>query len=678
MSEDKHFQTEVRPVAPGRSLAEERSTRSRLFLAARIPPLGALMGGASVGFLEALYINFQSYGTYDWSGLVYAVLLYGAVGLLCGLGLSVGAVVLTLLLVQAPDPARSWSVSYLVVACSMSLVIGRFILRRDLYGESELPLMAGVGLLSVVILCACIFYLFVKNALSKTFFSFMTQTLGTGTVYAGFLLLTLSIGAGNCMSNRAGAQVAPRPVASELGDRPNLLLVVVDTLRADALGSYGAPGDVTPNADALAARSLLFEQAYAQAPWTRPSFASLLSSTVPTTHQTSRKADQLPDELVTVAERLRDHGYTTGAIVNNINIASSYNFHQGFDTFEFLRPAYLFRASQASFRLTVYQQLRRFWETWVSDEKRVERYYRDAREITDAATDWLTVHGNDRWFLMVQYMDPHDPYFPPPYDGTGYARVEHPRPESWEAAALKELYMGEVAYWDAHFGRLLQYLRARGLDESTVIVVTSDHGEEFGEHGGFGHGTQLYDESIRVPLLVSLPVQNDLKRPPRHEPGRMLDPVRLIDVAPTLTDLAGAESGPRWQGRSLLREYALRSQEERLVLSEVDFEGVGAASVRTRDWKLIRNDRRQGGVPSASEELYYLRDDPGEELDLSADSSAAWSLERRRAELTMLEQRARGEAVDRRIRDLVPSPEECEMLRSLGYTALATDVCAPP
>ena len=669
MGDQRHLQTETRPMGAGRALAEERSVRSRLWLAARIPPLGALMGGASVGLVESLYINFQSYGSADWSGLVYAVLLYGAVGFVGGLGLSAVAVALTLLLEQPPDPARSWTVCYLVVACSMSAVIGRFVLRRDLYGETELPLVAQVLLFSTIALFAAAFYLFVKNALAKTFFSFVTHTMGTGSLYAGLLLLTLSIGAGNCMSNRADMRVPARPIAEELEEKPNVLLVVVDTLRADVLGTYGGREGVTPEFDAFADRALLFEQAFAPAPWTRPSFASLLTSTVPTTHQTFRKADQLPDELETVAERLQTHGYTTGAIVNNINIASSFNFHQGFDTFEFLQPQYLFRASQASFRLTVYQQLRRFWETWVSDEKQVESYYRDAQEITDTTMDWLTLHGQDRWFLMIQYMDPHDPYFPHPSDGTGYARVEHPNPKLFEAGTLKTLYRGEVSYWDAHFGRLMRHLDEKGLLDNTVVIVTSDHGEEFGDHGGFWHGTKLYDESIRVPLVVSVP---------NREGGqRRADPVRLIDVAPTITEVAGAEGGKRWQGVSLLREYELRDEADRLVLGEVDFEGVAATSVRSREWKLIRNHRRGGKSEERSDELYFLTDDPTEEANLSDNASASWSLERRRAELSMVLARARGEAVDPSVREEGLSPEECEHLRALGYIQ-ADEACGEP
>lgn len=665
MTEQRPVRTQTSPLGAGHGLVQERSLRGRLWTAARVPPLGAVLGGASVGLLESLYINFQSYGSSDWSGLVYAVLLYGIVGLLFGLGLSAVAVLITFFGEQAPSPARSWTLSYLVVACSMSLVIGRFVLRRDLFAETTPPLGVSLGLSLLVGIGAILFYMVVKNALAKTFFSFMTHIIGSGTVYTGLLLLTLSIGAGNCLSNRAGANVAARPVAPELAERPNILLVVVDTLRADALSPYGADPSVSPEFAALAEDSMIFEQAFAPSPWTRPSFASLLTSTLPTTHQTIGKADQLPDELETLAERLRDHGYTTGAVVNNINITSSFNFHQGFDTFKFLRPSYLFRASQASFRLTVYQGLRRFWEGYVADSKRVERYYWDAERISQEGMDWITRHGRDRWFLMLQYMDPHDPYFPHPYDGTGYARVEHPEPELWEAESMKGLYLGEVEYWDQHFGRLLDFMEERGLLDNTLIVVTSDHGEEFGEHGGFWHGTKLYDESIRVPLLV---------RPAGGTAGKVVrDPVRLIDIAPTAVQAAGAEGGPRWQGVSLLREYALRDEHDRLVVGEVDFEGVAATSLRTRDWKLIRNEGRSS--QEEKDELYYLRDDPIEKVDLATSSAAAWALERRSAELTVAISRARGQAVSSEVRQAKPSAEECEMLRSLGYTALAEDAC---
>jgi arylsulfatase A-like enzyme len=439
---------------------------------------------------------------------------------------------------------------------------------------------------------------------------------------------------------------------------------VVDTSRPDALGPYGGLG--TPHFDAFAREATLYEQAITQAPWTRPAFASMLTSTVPCTHQTFRKADSLPDSLETLPEQLQLHGYTTAALVNNINVTASWGFSQGFDTFEFLRPAYPFRASEASFRLVLYQGLRMVFERFLSTGKQVDRYYRDAEAVTDAATRWLVRHGRSRWFLMLQYMDPHDPYFPHPYDGTGYARVEHPHPDPSEAPALKQLYAGEVTYWDEHFGRLMAWLRQQGLDENTVVVVTSDHGEEFAEHGGFWHGNRLYDEAILVPLAI---------RVPNESPGRVKDQVRIIDLAPTLADLAGAPHGLGWQGFSLRRSYALRQPRDRLSLSEADFEGFELRAVRDREWKLIENLSGPPGLPRPDSELFFLSGDPGEQKDLSNDSTASSFREVKTHELTALQAAGCGQAVVRDARDAELSAADCEMLRSLGYVDIAEGLC---
>jgi len=635
-----------------------------MWQAARIPPLGGLLGGTFVGLVEAIYVAFNSSGTRDWSGVVYAVLLYGAVGLAAGLGLAAGAALLTLVRGKPPESARSWTISFLAVALPLGLVIGRFLLRRDVFAETPPTAAAQAGLLVGLGLFALVFYLIVRNALAKTFFSFLTLARGSGGVYALTFLFWLALGVANCVDNQAGADLPPRPVPAELEHTPNVLLVVVDTLRADALGAYGAPATASPRTDRWAASAHVYEQAIVPAPWTRPSFASFLTSTVPCTHQTFRKADRLPDELDTVAEQLQLHGYTTGAFVNNINVAASFNFGQGFDTFEFMRPTYPFR-SEASFRLTLFQMLRLVRERYLPGAKRVERFYHDAEAVTDATIDWLSVHGQSRWFLMTHYMDPHDPYFPHPYDGTGYARVEHPRPGLGEASHLAELYAGEVTYWDQEFGRLLDWMDERDLTRDTVVILTSDHGEEFGEHGGFWHGNRLYDEAIRVPLIVAIP---------GHAGSQVRDQVRLIDLPPTIADLVGAPHGRQWQGFSLLRGYALRDTKDRLALAEADFEGFELRAVRDLDWKLIENLSGPPDQVRPTQELFYLADDPGEQRDLSDDAAAAWALEARHEDLAALQMAGCGQAVQQQIREDLGAAD-CERLRSLGYTDLAEGLC---
>jgi len=544
----------------------------------------------------------------------------------------------------------------------MGFVITRFILRRDVFDEGNLTTSATVMLVAVFVAYALGFYVLTRNALKKTFFSFILSAWGSAAAYGGVLLFSLMMAFGNMLDNRAQADVAPRPIAPALERRPNVLLVVVDTLRRDALGVYGAGPEASPNLDRLAESSVVYEEAVAQASWTRPSFASLLTSSLPCSHQTFRKSDVLPDSLETIAEVLQRHGYTTGSLSNNINVTASFNFDQGFDTFRYLRPDYPFRGTESSFPLTLYSALRLAWERYLVSDMKVERYYRDAQEVTDEGIAWLQVHGRERWFLMLHYMDTHDPYFPHPADGTGYARIEHPRPSLSEAGALKRLYAGEVSYWDDGFGRLMDYLEERDLLENTAVVVTSDHGEEFGEHGGFWHGTRLYEEQVHVPLVIRYP------RADNDDARRIRDQVRLLDMAPTIADLAGADHGKDWQGFSLRREYALRQTKDRLSLAQANFEGEISSAIRSPDWKYIRNDRTgRSTAPRPGEELYFLRTDSEEKKSLAVDSSAGWAIEKWRGDLAVLEAASCARPASRETQDHELTSEDCAALRALGY-----------
>jgi len=381
-NQDSHQATAPRSVSspPGGQVAAQRRREARG--AVLVPALGGLLGGAFVGMVESLKVLSAAFGTHDYSGMVYAVILYGAAGLALGVVLGILARGWAALTGKVPEAARSWTLSFLGVSCSLGFVITRFILRRDVFDESDLSGRAVAFLVAFFVVYALAFYLVARNALKKTFFSFILTLRGSAAAYGGVLLFSLMMAFGNMLDNRAQADVAPRPVAPVLERRPNILLVVVDTLRRDALGVYGAQAGASPNLDEFAESSVVYEEAVAQASWTRPSFASLLTSQVPCSHQTYRKADVLPDSLDTIAEVLQRHGYTTGSLANNINVTASFNFDQGFDTFRFLRPAYPFRGTESSFPLTLYSALRLGWERYVVSDKKVERYYRDAREVT--------------------------------------------------------------------------------------------------------------------------------------------------------------------------------------------------------------------------------------------------------------------------------------------------------
>jgi arylsulfatase A-like enzyme len=669
----EHLTTGLRPMHGARGSASEATYLYHLRQAAQPLVLGGALGGTCVGVLESLQILRAAFGTQDYSGLAYAVLLYGAFGATLGLLLSVPLGLRGRLAGDPADPARTWSIGFLTVFGALGTIITLFVVRRDVFGEDALPAPVVVGVVVAYALFVVGCHAFLRNALAKTFFGFLLRPVGTLSAYGGVLLFTLLLGLGTALDNRAGADVPARPIAAEVAERPDMLLIVVDTLRADALGVYGAGEDASPNIDRFAREAVVYRESISASSWTRPAFASLLTASPPCTHQTFRKSDVLPSELVTLPEALHHSGYTTGAIVGDINITPSFRFQQGFDTFEFLRPSYPFRASETSFRLTLYAALRLSWERWIAPRKRVDRFYRDASVVTKEAQEWLRRHGRSRWFLMVHYMDPHDPYFAHPYDGTAVSRVQTPRPRDEEAQRTRDLYAGEVAYTDEHLGRLLDWMDGEGMLENTAVVITADHGEEFGEHGGWWHGTRLYDEQIRVPLIVRYP---DGAGPTAAVTS---DLVRSIDVAPTLAELGGAHPGPRWQGVSLLREYELRAPLERVGLAETVFEGWGSAAVRGRDWKLIRNERaRPRFEPRPPSELFFLRADPQEQRDLATDAAARWASDRKAAQLAALRREACGQAVTREVREAPLPPADCEALRALGYLDIRSATCAGP
>jgi arylsulfatase A-like enzyme len=292
------------------------------------------------------------------------------------------------------------------------------------------------------------------------------------------------------------------PAAAALAERPNLILVMVDTLRADHLSCYGGPHAVeTPNLCRIARDGGTIFDGFSHASWTKPATATLLTSLVPTSHQAMSKTAALPAEIETLAEALAAHGYTTAGIVSNTNLTEAFGFGQGFDEYQYLGPDYLFGAQESSSKLVLYQILRRAYFKAVPG-LRFGDFYQDSAVVNGYAFDFLERHAGSRFFLFLHYMDPHDPYFRHPYDGHGIARAANQHPTPAMAKEMHELYKGEIAYLDHSFGRLLEKLEALGLYDDAVIVLTADHGEEFLDHGGFWHGLTLYDEQIHVPLLV--------------------------------------------------------------------------------------------------------------------------------------------------------------------------------
>ncbi len=278
----------------------------------------------------------------------------------------------------------------------------------------------------------------------------------------------------------------PPPELLPPKDAPNLLLITLDTTRADRLGAYGGPPGLTPNLDRLAASGVVFERAYCAMPLTGPSHAALLTGRTPRELGVVQNGVPLGPDAPTLAEVLRSRGYRTAAVVAAFPVSSKLGFARGFEFFDDG-----FGAADALSRLT----LARFAGSFglVNVKARLQR---PADEVTASAVRWLEDPPYGPFFLWVHYFDPHTPYEPP----EGYR--EKTRAQDPQVRA----YDGEVAFMDAQIGQLLAALRDFGLRDNTVVVAAADHGESLGEHDYYyDHGRYVYEQSMHVPLIVAAP-----------------------------------------------------------------------------------------------------------------------------------------------------------------------------
>jgi arylsulfatase A-like enzyme/Tfp pilus assembly protein PilF len=356
--------------------------------------------------------------------------------------------------------------------------------------------------------------------------------------------------------------------------RTNLLLVTLDTTRADHLGCYGDRRAETPRLDRLAAEGALVENAVAVAPLTLPSHASILTGLYPPRHGVRDNADfRLPSAETTLAEHLEQHGYKTAAVVGSLVLSSFLGLSQGFDAYD--EPG-----AASDGKLSLYRPI-------------VER---PASEVTDAAIAALNRFGGSSFFLWVHYYDPHHPYSPPPPYATRFAD----RP-----------YDGEIAFTDMQLGRLLDDLSRRGILDRTLVVVTADHGESLGEHGEKTHGLLLYDADIRVPLILRLPGSIPATR-------RVGGVVSGVDVVPTVLDLMALPPLPGTQGRS----FAAAARGGDVPAREPAY-AEAVYGERIYGWSPAYALRGAGRkfIEAPEPEIYDLGADPRETANLAASRS---------------------------------------------------------
>ncbi len=356
---------------------------------------------------------------------------------------------------------------------------------------------------------------------------------------------------------------------------PNIVLITVDTTRADRMGFLGSERGLTPNLDTLARQSVVFTRAYSQVPLTAPSHATILTGTYPQFHQINNFGIPLAKTLPYAPAILRAHGYHTaafvGALVLDPKAGSVPGFERGFDTYD-----------------AGFTQMPPGGDRYHTAERRGD-------VVVAHALAWLKQHPHGPFFMWVHLYDPHDPYDPP---------------EPYRSRYNSAPYDGEIAYADSAAGKLLGELRTRGVYENSVIAVMSDHGEALGEHGEDTHGMFLYDETIHVPLLFKLPKEVS-------EGERVDDRVGLVDVLPTILQAAGIAIPKEVQGESLLGMiHATPGDRPMYAESDYAYTSFGWSSLRslrTGKYLFVEAPRR---------ELYDQGTDPQAKSNLAPTSKA--------------------------------------------------------
>jgi arylsulfatase A-like enzyme len=395
-------------------------------------------------------------------------------------------------------------------------------------------------------------------------------------------------------------------ITADAPKAPLVVVYLVDTLRADHTQPYGYARDTTPHLAAFAGDAVVFEQAIAQASWTKPSVASILTSLLPGQHRAVQLRDPLDPALVTLAQMLQAKGYSTGAaIANSVIYGAESSFDRGFDSFVGLhgegdRPSKLVGANV----------------------------------VVDEALAWIAAHRGLPGFLYVHTMDPHVPYAPPPpFDRKWepFPTPDHPAQdprtdykEPLDRERMIAQYDGDVAFGDQEFGRFIATLKKRGLYDRALIVFLGDHGEEFFDHGKWLHGRSVFDELVRIPLIVKLPGQRGAGR-------RVAQQVQSVDVLPTVLESQGlpVPAPPVIAGRPLQRVLEGKA-EAQPAISEISHRGFVAHGVRTEADKYIHR------FGPETDELYFdLARDPKELTNIIESNPARVRLLKGQAEAAM-------------------------------------------
>ncbi len=587
--------------------------------------LAVLLGiaaGLIAGLIETLLVipwpALRKWGlpSYYFAYLSLPSIVYAICGLLSGLS---GA--LFYLIIASKDPRRNLTGRYLSVfgwGYMALLILFVLVVSRLYLGGAKGSFLIFLGWPIV----------FVSVILSLWFFKICIRLLLV-PIHRGYglslVLLSLAILIspailllGDFSVTSGGRKESPLPSVSVESDRDNVILITIDTQRADYLGCYDNDIVKTESLDAFAREGVRFDYCIAQSSLTLPSHTSIMTSTYPFYHGIRINGVPAGSGLLTLAEVLQENGFRTAAFVSAFVLDYSFGLDQGFESYDgnFGRLQFYF-LSRILERSPSYKLLNAFGLL------QQDMLQRRADATTGNVLKWIEDHQTENFFVWIHYFDPHGPWDPPaPYDTfyedqidrevEGEAKIITPHETKsipWvEVERMKALYMGEISYMDSYFQQIRAELARLNLLENTLVVITADHGESFAENNYLGHGGSVNDPSIHIPLIFS--------RPGRIPAGVVVEGLcESIDIMPTILDYLGLEALPEIHGRSLLPFL----EGETMISDRSGYsEAMGSGDEKKSIWSLVRHDWKFVYNPWDDEgELFSMEGNNREEENLA-------------------------------------------------------------
>ncbi|MHA1395732.1 MAG: sulfatase [Promethearchaeota archaeon] len=452
-----------------------------------------------------------------------------------------------------------------------------------------------------------ILVLLLKKLKKISFYNFRRIFLSFKKAFIFLIALNIFISIIGLFSESKEKNVRYIDINSKTKDNSNIILIVIDALRADHLSCYGYKRQTSPHIDAFSKNGVIFKNCRAQASWTKPSVTSILTSLFPSMHHVNLFISKVPDELNTLQEILQKSGYITYAYVANAHLKSEFNFNQGFDFYD----DYLIRDK------VYYIALRNLPILKKLTGRRFDCTDKDNIKLANKRIlPWLEKYKDENFFIYIHYMDPHSPYSPiSPY--------KHLFSYSKNDKISKDiaLYDEEIRFTDDYLGKLFEKLKQLGIYDKTMIIITADHGEAFGEHNDYEHGHTIYEEQLKVPLII---------RFPRLIPKNKLieNPVKSIDIMPSILDMLNISSDVEFEGSSFFPLICNNSREQnydRYILVEENFNNdyILEGLIYQNRWKYIFTEKTKlrDLKTSGQEELFDLIDDPRELKNLIRNKS---------------------------------------------------------